>query len=70
MNYDEMEGHWFEYSWAISAHKSQGSEFDNVLVLYEPVGDKLKWLYTAVTRAKKGLIIAMQYDDNIEDYKL
>lgn len=59
MNYDEMEGHWFEYSWAISAHKSQGSEFDNVLVLYEPVGDKLKWLYTAVTRAKKGLIIAM-----------
>jgi len=46
----------FDYGYTITAHKSQGSEFNNVVVLNEPVGrgvDAQKWLYTAITRAAK-----------------
>lgn len=47
-----------EYAFALSIHKSQGSEFDDVLVI---VSDdrffKRELLYTAVTRAKKGVEI-------------
>lgn len=56
---DEENGHWFEFGYAMSCHKSQGSEYDNVLVIYEPVGDPKRWLYTAITRAKEGLILAL-----------
>lgn len=50
----------FEYGYAISCHKAQGSEFDNVIVFDESYAfkeDKNKWLYTAITRAKNKLII-------------
>lgn len=50
----------FEYGYCISCHKAQGSEFDNVVVFDESYAfkeDKNRWLYTAVTRAKKKLII-------------
>ena len=45
------------FGYAITVHKAQGSEFDNVLVFNEPFGEE-SWRhpYTAVTRAKKGLI--------------
>lgn len=47
----------FSYCHAITCHKSQGSEYDNLIVFNEPVGDdateKAKWLYTAITRGKK-----------------
>lgn len=45
------------FGYAITTHKAQGSEFDNVLVYNEPFGEE-PWRhpYTAVTRAKKGLI--------------
>lgn len=46
----------FDYGYTITAHKSQGSEFNDVVVLNEPVGrgeDAQKWLYTAITRAAK-----------------
>lgn len=50
----------FEYAYAISVHKSQGSEYDEVLVLLpegaEAFGREL--LYTAATRAKERLEIA------------
>ena len=50
-----------DYGYALTVHKSQGSEFDNVLLLDEPVGrtpqDKMRWRYTGVTRAAKNLII-------------
>lgn len=49
----------FEYAYCLSVHKSQGSEFDHVLLLLpegsEHFGREL--LYTAVTRAKKKLEI-------------
>lgn len=52
----------FEYGYAITAHKSQGSEWDKVLVIEEKsfpraTKEKIKWLYTAITRASKKLVI-------------
>jgi exodeoxyribonuclease V alpha subunit len=50
----------YELAWTISIHKSQGSEFDHVLILLpegsEAFGKEL--LYTAVTRAKHSVQIA------------
>ena len=50
----------FEYGYCISCHKAQGSEFDNVVILDESFAfkeDKNRWLYTAITRARKNLIL-------------
>ena len=50
----------FEFGYCISCHKAQGSEFDNVVLFDESYAfkeDKNRWLYTAITRAKKRLVI-------------
>ena len=50
----------FAYAYAITCHKSQGSEFNRVIVYDEAFGDveqKKRWRYTAVTRAAKQLVI-------------
>ena len=50
----------FDYGYAITVHKFQGSEAEKVVVFDEWLGDKdyhSKWLYTAVTRASKMLVI-------------
>lgn len=49
----------FDYAYCITCHKSQGSEFDKVLVFdeYMKGTDHARWLYTACTRSKKKLII-------------
>lgn len=50
----------FEYGYCISCHKAQGSEFDNAVVFDESYAfkeDRNRWLYTAITRAKKKLIL-------------
>lgn len=52
----------FEYAYAISIHLAQGSEWDNVLIYNESYGTveyRKKSLYTAITRAKKQLILAL-----------
>jgi len=52
----------FDFGYAISVHRSQGSEWDRV-VLFEERSNYWdndfykKWLYTAVTRAKEKLFI-------------
>jgi exodeoxyribonuclease-5 len=56
---------YFDYGYCISVHKSQGSEWDTVVLFEERskywTGDNwTRWLYTAVTRAKKKLIIIGQ----------
>lgn len=53
----------FDYAYCITCHKSQGSEFDKVLVFdeYMKGTDHARWLYTAITRAKKKLIIVSDY---------
>lgn len=46
----------FDFGYSITAHKSQGSEFDKVVVYNEPIGrgiERRRWLYTAITRGKK-----------------
>ena len=50
----------FDSAYCISCHKAQGSEWNNVVVFDESgiFGENAnKWLYTAITRAKKNLII-------------
>ena len=50
----------FEFAYAITCHKAQGSEFDSVVVFDESWlfgEDRFRWLYTAITRAKKRLLI-------------
>lgn len=54
----------FTFGYAITCHKSQGSEFDNVFFIFEPFKsnrDDLYWqmLYTGITRAAKSIIIAI-----------
>lgn len=52
----------FDYSYAITVHKSQGSQYNKVLVFNEVMGDKeyyYRWLYTAITRAIDACVIAI-----------
>lgn len=53
----------FDYGYCITCHKSQGSEWDKVLVFdeYMKGTDHARWLYTAVTRGKKKLIVVSDY---------
>lgn len=50
----------FEFAYAVTCHKAQGSEFDFVVVFDESWAfgeEKNRWLYTAITRAKDKLLI-------------
>jgi exodeoxyribonuclease-5 len=50
----------FDYGYAITCHKSQGSQWDNVLVYDESwcFRDQWeRWLYTAITRAAEKITI-------------
>lgn len=49
----------FEFAYAVTCHKAQGSEYDSVVVIDESnlFEDGRQWLYTAITRAKKKLTI-------------
>jgi exodeoxyribonuclease-5 len=51
-----------KYSYCITCHKAQGGQWDNVFVEYPylpegPNEDFFRWLYTAITRAKKRLYL-------------
>ncbi|WP_294448125.1 AAA family ATPase [uncultured Mailhella sp.] len=50
--------HDFDFGYAITVHKSQGSEWDNVFLLNDhPVDNEFyRWWYTAVTRAKRAFV--------------
>jgi len=50
----------FDFCYCITCHKSQGDEFDNVLVLEQKcdLWDHRRWAYTAASRAKLGLVWA------------
>ena len=49
-----------DHGYAITCHKSQGSQWDSVVVMNEwapKIWDQARWLYTAVTRAAKTLAL-------------
>lgn len=47
----------FTFSYAITVHKAQGSEFDHVLLVdeYSMEENRKEWLYTGLTRAAKSI---------------
>lgn len=49
------------FGWAITAHKAQGSQWENIIVWDDGLGrsdlDRRRWLYTAITRAERGLVL-------------
>jgi len=55
--YDE-----FDFGWAITVHKSQGSQWDNIM-LFDESGvfrdDRARHLYTAITRAAKRITVVV-----------
>ncbi|ESU24953.1 ATP-dependent exodeoxyribonuclease [Flavobacterium enshiense DK69] len=61
-----------KFSYAITCHKSQGGQWNTVFIEqpYLPEGidrDYIRWLYTAVTRAKDKLYLIGFKDDCFED---
>jgi exodeoxyribonuclease-5 len=54
------ESHEFTFGWAITCHKSQGSQWDDVIVFDESGAfreSRRNWLYTAVTRAAERVTV-------------
>jgi len=53
---------WFDFGYALTVHKSQGSQWDNVY-LFDESGtfrdDAAKWLYTGITRAAERLTVVL-----------
>lgn len=49
----------FDYGYALTVHKAQGSEWKKVLLLdeYSYSDDRKKWLYTGITRASERILI-------------
>jgi exodeoxyribonuclease V alpha subunit len=51
----------FDLGYAMTAHKSQGTEFERVIVIIEETGERgivdNSWIYTAITRAKKQVVL-------------
>lgn len=52
----------FDYGYAITVHKSQGSQFNKVLLFEEKMNREMhaRWLYTAITRAVDKIVIVKQ----------
>lgn len=51
--YDKKSAECFDYGYALTVHKSQGSQWPQVMILDEWNGaDYKNWLYTAITRAE------------------
>ena len=56
----------FTYGYAITVHKSQGSEWEKIILFeeynsFQSDEDRIKWLYTGITRAKSKLLIIQNY---------
>jgi ATP-dependent exoDNAse (exonuclease V) alpha subunit len=61
-----------KFSYAITCHKSQGGQWNTVFIEqpYLPEGidrDYIRWLYTAITRAKDKLYLIGFKDENFEE---
>jgi exodeoxyribonuclease-5 len=51
----------FSYGYAITTHKAQGSEWNNVVIWEEQFpyakDEHKRWLYTAITRCSKKCVL-------------
>lgn len=59
-NFDEHQR--FDFGYAITVHKAQGSQWGNVLILDESRAfraDGLRWLYTGITRAQERVTVVI-----------
>ncbi len=66
VEYEQLDFDKFNLAYAVSIHKSQGSEYDNVVIILANSHKRMfynKLIYTACTRAKKNLIIIGQKDN-------
>ena len=64
--YEQQDFDKFSLAYAVSIHKSQGSEYDNVVIVLANSHKRMfynKLIYTAVTRAKKNLIVIGKLDN-------
>ena len=58
--WERKEAEEFDYGYALTVHKAQGSQWDNVLLFDESEcfrSNAWRWLYTGITRAAKNLIM-------------
>lgn len=58
--WERTEAEEFDYGYALTCHKAQGSQWDNITVFDESYcfrKDKHRWLYTAITRAAEQLTL-------------
>jgi len=56
--YDIRNSNCFDYGYALTVHKAQGSQWDSVLLIDEwDQQHRQEWLYTAITRAAKRITI-------------
>jgi exodeoxyribonuclease-5 len=56
--WERKEAEEFDYGYALTVHKSQGSQWDNVILFDEAAcfrEDRWRWLYTGITRAAETL---------------
>lgn len=52
----------FDFGYAVTCHKSQGSQWETVLIHNEAYcfrEHSAKWIYTALTRAEKGVLVVL-----------
>jgi len=59
--YEKKEANEFDYGYALTVHKSQGSQWNKVLLFDESSSfrqDKWRWLYTGITRSAEELTIS------------
>ncbi|VBB07239.1 Hypothetical protein LUCI_2483 [Lucifera butyrica] len=57
------------YGYVITAHKSQGSQWEKVFVHQDAFRHNPRWLYTAVTRAEKELILTSESSSNKQTWE-
>ena len=60
--WDRRDNQEFDFGYAITVHKSQGSQWDNVVLWDDKFltwdrKERAKWLYTGITRASKELLV-------------
>lgn len=58
--WDRKSAEEFDYGYAMTTHKAQGSQWDDVIVFDESFcfrDDRYKWLYTAITRAAERVTV-------------